>query len=58
MTFTALTDADRDAMLAAARVIVRFFREHAPGVAEAEGSAYPSALAQLMFERLDAISRT
>ena len=47
---------ERDAMLDAARVIVRFFREHAPRVAEAEGTAYPSALAQLMTDRLDELS--
>jgi hypothetical protein len=37
---------ERDAMLDAAREIVRFFRERAPGVAEADGAEYPSALAQ------------
>ena len=36
---------ERQAMLDAALVIVRFFREHAPRVAEAHGSEYPSALA-------------
>ena len=36
--------------------IVRFFREHAPRVAEADGAEYPSALAQLMSDRLDALS--
>ena len=44
---------ERRAMLDAALVIVRFFREHAPRVAEAYGSEYPAALAQLMSDRLD-----
>ncbi len=47
---------ERDAMLDAARMIVRFFREHAPGVAEANGSEYPSALAQLMSDRLEELA--
>ena len=47
---------EHDAMLDAAREIVRFFRERAPGVAEADGAEYPSALAQLMSDRLDALS--
>jgi hypothetical protein len=47
---------ERDAMLDAAHVIVRFFREHAPGVAEADGSDYPSALARLMSDRLEELS--
>ena len=44
-------------MLDAAREIVRFFREHAPRVAEADGAEYPSALAQLMSDRLDELAR-
>jgi predicted nucleotidyltransferase len=47
---------EREAMLDAARVIVRFFREHAPRVADAYGSEYPAALAELMTDRLDALS--
>ena len=43
-------------MLEAAREIVRFFREHAPRVADAYGSEYPAALAQHMSHRLDALS--
>ena len=46
---------EREAMLDAAREIVRFFREHAPRVAEANGSEYPSTLAQLMFDRLESL---
>ena len=48
---------ERQAMFDAAVVIVRFFREHAPRVAEAYGSEYPAALAQLMSDRLDALSQ-
>ena len=48
---------ERDAMLDAALEIVRFFREHAPRVAEAYGSEYPSALARLMSDRLDDLAR-
>jgi predicted nucleotidyltransferase len=46
------------AMLDAAGLIVRFFREHAPHVAEANDAAYPSALAELMSDRLAYLSRT
>ena len=52
-TFCAM---ERQPMLDAAREIVRFFREHAPRVAAADGSEYPSALAALMSDRLDALS--
>jgi predicted nucleotidyltransferase len=44
---------ERQAMLDAALVIVRFFREHAPRVAKTHGSEYPAALAQLFSDRLD-----
>ena len=44
---------ERQAMFDAAVVIVRFFREHAPRVADAYGSEYPAALAQLLSDRLD-----
>jgi hypothetical protein len=47
---------ERRAMFDAAAGIVRFFREHAPRVAEADGSEYPAALAQHMSDRLDALS--
>ena len=48
---------ERQAMLGAARELVRFFRTHAPRVAEAHGAAYPDALAHLMSERLDELAR-
>jgi predicted nucleotidyltransferase len=44
---------ERRAMLDAALVIVRFFREQAPRVADAYGSEYPAALAELLSTRLD-----
>ena len=44
---------EREAMLDAARAIVRSFRELAPRVAEADGIEYPFALAQLMSDRLE-----
>ena len=44
---------ERRVMLDAAVAIVRSFRDHAPGVAEAHGSDYPEALAQLLSDRLD-----
>jgi hypothetical protein len=47
---------ERGAMLDAAREIVRFFRERAPGVADADGAEYPTALARLMSDRLDGLS--
>ncbi len=47
---------ERDAMLDAAVEIVGFFRTHAPRVAEADGSDYPAALAQLMSDRLKELS--
>ena len=46
---------EREAMLDAALEIVRFFRAHAPRVAEANGSDYPSTLAQLMYDRLKSL---
>ena len=47
---------ERDEMFDAAVVRVRFFREHAARVAEANGFEYPSAPAQHMSDRLDALS--
>lgn len=44
---------ERDALLRAARELVRFHTEKAPGVAEANGATYPSRLAELMVKRLD-----
>jgi hypothetical protein len=46
---------ERSAMVASARAIVAFFREHAPAVAETHGVEYPSALARLQSDRLDAM---
>jgi predicted nucleotidyltransferase len=44
---------ERDALLRAARELVRFYREKAPGVAEANGATYPVELQELMVKRLD-----
>ena len=44
---------ERDALLRAARELVRFHTEKAPGVAEANGATYPLELAELMVKRLD-----
>lgn len=48
---------ERQAMLRAAQELVRFFRSHAPRVAEAHKTAYPEALAHIMSERLDQLAR-
>jgi predicted nucleotidyltransferase len=47
---------ERDAMLRAALDVVRYFRERAPGVAAAYGSAYPAELERLMSDRLDRLA--
>lgn len=44
---------ERGALLRAARVLVRFYAEKAPGVAEANGATYPLELEELMVKRLD-----
>lgn len=44
---------ERDALLRAARELIRFYTEKAPGVAEANGATYPLELAELMVNRLD-----
>ena len=44
---------ERDALLRAARELVRFYTEKAPGVAEANGAKYPLQLEELMVNRLD-----
>jgi hypothetical protein len=44
---------ERGALLRAARVLVRFYAEKAPGVAEANGTTYPLTLEELMVRRLD-----
>jgi predicted nucleotidyltransferase len=49
---------EREALLRAARRLVRFYRSKAPGVAEGNGATYPSALEQLMVKRLDELDAT
>jgi predicted nucleotidyltransferase len=44
---------ERDALLAAGRIIVSFFRERAPRLAAAYGLPYPADLANVMVKRLD-----
>jgi predicted nucleotidyltransferase len=44
---------DRDAMLQAALVIVRFYQELAPPLAQAHGIPYPADLARVMCDRLE-----
>ena len=46
---------ERDALLRAARELVRFYTEKAPGVAEANGPKYRLELEELMVKRLDAL---
>jgi hypothetical protein len=44
---------ERDALLRAARELVRFYTAKAPGIAEANGATYPLELEELMVKRLD-----
>ena len=44
---------ERDALLAAGRILVDFFRERAPRVATAYGLTYPIELDRVMVKRLD-----
>ena len=44
---------ERDALLAAGRILVSFFRERAPRVAAAHGLIYPADLANVTVKRLD-----
>ena len=44
---------ERDALLRAARELVRFYTARAPGIAQANGSTYPLELEELMVKRLD-----
>jgi predicted nucleotidyltransferase len=44
---------ERDALLRAARALVRFYTEKAPGIAEAHEATYPVRLEELMVKRLD-----
>jgi hypothetical protein len=46
---------ERDAMLQAARVIVRFYEQLAPALAQAHGIAYPAELARMMSARLESL---
>jgi len=46
---------EREAILEAGRVLVGFFQEHAPQVAEVRGLAYPSELDRIYVERLNAL---
>jgi len=48
---------ERGAMLQAALVIVRFYQELAPPLAQAHGITYPIALERLMYDRLEKLSR-
>ena len=43
---------DRDAMLQAARVIIRFYQEQAQFLTQTHGVAYPAALERVILERL------
>jgi hypothetical protein len=44
---------EREAMLQAARVVVAYYEDLAPGLAQAHGVAYPTALARMMGARLE-----
>jgi predicted nucleotidyltransferase len=44
---------EREALLAAGRILVSFFRERAPRVAAAYGATYPAELDRVMVKRLD-----
>ena len=46
---------ERKAMLAAARVLVAFYRQLAAPLAETHGLAYPAELDRLMTARLEAL---
>jgi hypothetical protein len=48
---------EHDAMLRAALQVVRFFREHAPRVAEANGCVFPAELERLISHRLEELTR-
>jgi len=48
---------ERGAMLKAARVIVQFYQELAPPLAQAHGLAYPAALARVMSDRLEQLCK-
>jgi hypothetical protein len=46
---------ERQAMLQAASVLVRFYQDVAPGLAAAHGVVYPAALAPLLVDRLERV---
>lgn len=54
-TFVAM---DREALLAAGRTLVAFFRERAPRLAADHGVPYPAELDQMMVKRLDDLSKS
>ncbi len=49
---------ERDAMLQAALIIVRYYQELAPSLAQAHGIPYPTDLARVMSDRLEQLSNT
>ena len=49
---------ERDAMLQAALVIVRFYQELAPPLAQVHGITYPADLARVMYDRLEQLCNT
>jgi predicted nucleotidyltransferase len=49
---------ERNSMLQAALIIVRFYQELAPPLAEAHGIPYPADLARIMSGRLEQLSNT
>jgi hypothetical protein len=48
---------ERDAMLQAALVIVRFYQELAPPLARAHGITYPADLERVMSDRLEQLCK-
>jgi hypothetical protein len=46
---------DRSAILAAGRTIIAYYRDLAPGLAQAHGVPYPAELERIMLARLDAL---
>lgn len=48
---------EREALLRAALIIVHFYRELAPSLAQAHGIPYPSELARVMYERLERLCK-
>ncbi len=50
---TTFCPVEREAMLRAALIVVRFYRNMVPTLAQAHGISYPAELAQVMSERLE-----